>query len=88
MPTYAYECEKCGHKFERFQGMSDPPVKRCPKCKGKVQRLIGAGAGIIFKGSGFYATDYKREGPAAPRCGSDRTCCGRDTPCDSPPCKG
>ena len=60
MPTYDYECPKCGHTFERFQGINDPPLKTCPKCKGrKVKRLIGTGAGIIFKGSGFYATDYR-----------------------------
>lgn len=62
MPTYEYECQKCGHQFELFQNMSDPPRKRCPKCRGKVQRLLGTGAGIIFKGSGFYATDYRSEG--------------------------
>jgi putative FmdB family regulatory protein len=59
MPTYEYECEKCGHRFEVFQSMSEPPRKRCPKCKGKVRRLVGGGAGIVFKGSGFYATDYR-----------------------------
>ncbi|MGE5177173.1 MAG: FmdB family zinc ribbon protein [Hyphomicrobiales bacterium] len=61
MPTYEYECEKCGHRFELFQKMSDPPRKRCPKCRGKVRRLIGTGAGMIFKGSGFYVTDYRSE---------------------------
>jgi putative FmdB family regulatory protein len=61
MPTYQYECGKCGHRFELFQAMSDPPRKRCPKCRGKVRRLIGAGAGMIFKGSGFYSTDYRSE---------------------------
>ena len=62
MPTYEYECEGCGHSFEEFQYMSDKPLKKCPKCaKMKLQRLIGAGAGIIFKGSGFYETDYKRK---------------------------
>ena len=60
MPTYEYECEKCGYHFEKIQKMTDPHLKTCPKCKGKVRRLIGAGAGIIFKGSGFYETDYKR----------------------------
>ncbi|MFW6151744.1 MAG: FmdB family zinc ribbon protein [Verrucomicrobiota bacterium] len=61
MPTYEYECSKCGHTFERFQNMSDEPLKRCPKCRCKVRRLLGVGAGIIFKGSGFYETDYKRK---------------------------
>lgn len=60
MPHYDYKCTKCGHTFEVFQKMSDRPLKRCPKCKGLLRRLIGAGCGLIFKGSGFYATDYKR----------------------------
>lgn len=61
MPTYEYVCEKCGKKFELFQRMSAAPVKVCPdeSCKGPVKRLIGEGAGIIFKGHGFYCTDYK-----------------------------
>ena len=59
MPTYEYECKKCGHKFEEFQSITEPPLRRCPECKGRVQRLIGTGAGIIFKGKGFYATDYR-----------------------------
>lgn len=59
MPTYEYECTKCGHVFERFQSISDEPVKRCPECRCKVRRLFGTGAGIIFKGSGFYQTDYR-----------------------------
>ena len=61
MPTYEYECLKCGHHFELFQRMSDEPVKVCPKCGGKVRRLIGTGAGILFKGSGFYSTDYRSQ---------------------------
>ena len=61
MPTYEYECEKCGNVFEKFQNMSDPLLKKCPSCRGKVKRLIGAGMGIIFKGTGFYETDYKRK---------------------------
>ena len=61
MPTYEYECKKCSHKFEQFQRMSDPPLKRCPECKGSVRRLMGTGAGIIFKGSGFYQTDYRSD---------------------------
>lgn len=64
MPTYEYECPKCGKTFEIFQSMKDDPIKVCPdkKCKGKVKRLIGTGAGLIFKGSGFYITDYRSEG--------------------------
>ncbi|OVE73963.1 FmdB family transcriptional regulator [bacterium B17] len=61
MPTYDYECTKCGHRFEKFQSMSDEPVKRCPECRCKVKRLIGTGAGVIFKGSGFYQTDYRSD---------------------------
>jgi putative FmdB family regulatory protein len=59
MPTYEYECKECGHSFEKFQKMSEAPVCKCPKCSGPVVRLPGRGAGIIFKGSGFYATDYR-----------------------------
>lgn len=62
MPTYEYECQKCRHQFEKFQSMKDKPLQKCPKCRGKVKRLLGAGAGIIFKGSGFYETDYKKKG--------------------------
>lgn len=61
MPTYEYECGKCGFEFERFQRISEPPVKRCPKCKGGVRRKIGTGAGLLFKGSGFYITDYRSD---------------------------
>ena len=59
MPTYDYECSKCGHRFEEFQSMKDKPLTKCPKCGGKVKRLIGTGAGFLFKGSGFYITDYR-----------------------------
>jgi putative FmdB family regulatory protein len=64
MPTYEYECEKCRKTFEIFQNMKDKPLTLCPdkKCKGKVKRLIGTGGGIIFKGSGFYTTDYRSSG--------------------------
>jgi putative FmdB family regulatory protein len=61
VPTYDYECEKCANKFELFQKMSDEPVAKCPKCGGKATRLISQGTGIIFKGSGFYTTDYKKK---------------------------
>lgn len=69
MPTYEYICQKCGHEFEQFQSISDPPLKVCPReaCalkrwgKGKVRRAISGGAGLLFKGSGFYITDYRSE---------------------------
>lgn len=63
MPTYEYECQKCGFTFELMQGINDKPRSRCPLCRGKVQRLIGAGVGVLFKGSGFYVTDYKGKSP-------------------------
>lgn len=59
MPTYEYECKKCGFLFEEFQSITAAPLAHCPKCDGKVKRLIGKGAGVVFKGSGFYATDYR-----------------------------
>ena len=60
MPTYEYKCDACGYAFERFQSITADPIKRCPECgKAKVRRLIGTGAGMIFKGSGFYVTDYR-----------------------------
>ena len=60
MPTYEYHCDACGHDFEQFQSITSKPTKKCPKCgKNKVRRLIGTGAGMIFKGSGFYITDYR-----------------------------
>ncbi|MDD2236067.1 MAG: zinc ribbon domain-containing protein [Kiritimatiellae bacterium] len=61
MPTYEYECQKCGHRFDVFQSITEKPKQRCPKCRGKVKRLLGAGAGFLFKGSGFYATDYRSD---------------------------
>ncbi len=60
MPTYEYECDECGYTFEVFQKISADPIDSCPKCGGHVRRLIGGGMGIIFKGSGFYTTDYKQ----------------------------
>jgi putative FmdB family regulatory protein len=61
MPTYEYECIRCGHRFEKFQSITAAPIKCCPKCGKKVKRLLGAGVGLIFKGSGFYATDYRSD---------------------------
>jgi putative FmdB family regulatory protein len=59
MPTYDYKCDDCGYGFELFQGMMEKKLTTCPKCQGSVRRLIGAGAGVVFKGSGFYETDYR-----------------------------
>ena len=89
MPTYDYRCEKCGHAFERFQSMMEKPLKKCPECSGAVKRLIGGGAGIIFKGKGFYQTDYKSS-PAAVPSPSDKgdggkAPCGKAESC--PNCK-
>jgi putative FmdB family regulatory protein len=62
MPTYDYECDGCGHEFELFQSISEPVKKKCPECgKPKLRRLFGTGAAIVFKGSGFYQTDYRSD---------------------------
>lgn len=62
MPTYQYECDSCHHSFEALQSMTDKKLTKCPKCgKNKLHRLIGSGAGVIFKGTGFYETDYKKK---------------------------
>ena len=62
MPTYDYECDACGHTFELFQSISEPVQKKCPECgKLKLRRLFGTGAAVVFKGSGFYQTDYRSE---------------------------
>ena len=68
MPTYEYECAACGHGFEMLQSMKDAKLKKCPKCgKSKLHRLIGSGSGLIFKGTGFYETDYKKkDAPSSP----------------------
>ncbi len=84
MPTYDYECTKCKHRFEYFQNMSEDPLKKCPKCSSPLKRLMGPGAGIIFKGSGFYANDYKAKRqkdrpPSCPKNGKEgpdcKSCC-------------
>jgi putative FmdB family regulatory protein len=70
MPTYDYQCKACGHTFEELQSFSEPPLTNCPKCKkNKLERLFGGGGAIIFKGSGFYETDYRRTGAAKPEGG-------------------
>ena len=62
MPTYDYQCDACDHKFEVFQGINDPKKRKCPECgKLKLRRLLGAGAAVVFKGSGFYQTDYRSD---------------------------
>ena len=87
MPTYEYECTKCGNRFELFQSMTEEPIKVCPECKGTVKRLISAGGGFIFKGNGFYTTDYRsssykkaeekeKTSKETPACGSGPDCNG------------
>jgi len=86
VPTYEYECQRTGKRFERFQRITARPLRKCPECGGPVRRLIGTGAAIISKGSGFYATDYGGGSRSGPSCDRSRPCCGRDVPCDAPPC--
>jgi putative FmdB family regulatory protein len=100
MPTYEYSCQKCGQNFDAFQSMRDEPFRECPKnlCRlpkwghGKVKRLPGTGAGLIFKGSGFYITDYrsdsykeaaKKESPAAPPA-AEKTAGSKEPPAKTP----
>ena len=78
MPTYVYECERCGHRFEVLQQITDPPRSRCPECRGKVRKVITSGGGLIFKGSGFYITDYKRKESPPPPVESEAG--GKDAP--------
>jgi putative FmdB family regulatory protein len=90
MPTYEYECGACGHRFEKYQSMTEKAIKKCPECgKAKARRLISGGAGVIFKGSGFYQTDYRSKGykdsakkdvpkkadSAVPACSGDCSSC-------------
>lgn len=79
MPTYEYECQDCGNRFEKFQRMSDKPVRKCPQCGGKAKKLISVGGGIIVKGGS--------SGTQVTACGGAIPCCGRDTPCDRRPCE-
>jgi putative FmdB family regulatory protein len=81
MPTYDYECTKCGYSFEVFQKISEEPLQMCPECKGKLKKLIGAGCGLIFKGSGFYITDYKRKGN-----NKENSCQAKDNKCNKESC--
>ncbi len=85
MPTYDYECQACGHVFEELQTMTDPKLTKCPKChKKKLSRLIGSGSGMIFKGSGFYETDYKKK--AAPTAEKKDSSKSAGTPAASGSC--
>ena len=83
MPTYDYKCLKCGINFEAFQKMSDEALKNCPQCRGKVKRLISSGSGVIFKGKGFYATDYKKSNESSTKKEVNAPCAG----CDQSGCK-
>ena len=91
MPTYDYQCDDCGHRFEMFQSITAKPVRKCPACgKNKVRRLIGVGAGVIFKSSGFYSTDYRSDSYHKDAA-KDKTPSGgsggdKKPPCDK--CKG
>jgi putative FmdB family regulatory protein len=73
MPTYDYKCKDCGEIFEYFQSIKDDPFTVCEKCNGEIKRMIGKGAGIIFKGSGFYVNDYKNSGSSTPAKSSETT---------------
>ncbi|MDR0442662.1 MAG: zinc ribbon domain-containing protein [Treponema sp.] len=89
MPTYEYECKSCSHNFEIFQSMSDPPLKDCPECGREIRRLIFGGAGVIFKGSGFYVTDKagssgKAADKSADKSGDKTT--DKPKPCDAAKC--
>ena len=88
MPTYQYECGACGHGFEVLQSMLEKKLKKCPKCgKPKLHRLIGAGSGIIFKGTGFYETDYKRK-DALPSGGKSEAHSAKSASSSSPQARG
>lgn len=79
MPLYEYECKKCGHRFERIQKFSDPMVKKCPECGGKVEQMVSAPA-VQFKGSGWYVTDYaKRSGPSSGSDSGDKSESAKDS---------
>ena len=79
MPTYEYVCSECGHRFEEFHQMNDDSDGRCPECGEKAERKIGTGSGIIFKGSGFYATDYAKKKPGSGKgCCPNGGCCHED----------
>jgi putative FmdB family regulatory protein len=92
MPTYEYECKSCGHSFEAFQSMRDDPLKVCPQCGKTIRRVINGGAGIIFKGSGFYVTDKNKKGGTAPKAApakaEGQTACASCAAAESGACAG
>ncbi|MCD4774653.1 MAG: zinc ribbon domain-containing protein [Candidatus Aegiribacteria sp.] len=79
MPTYEYKCSNCGHRFEEFHNMNDTAERKCPECGNRVERMIGTGSGIIFKGAGFHANDYAKpkSGDKSGSCPSG-SCCSKD----------
>jgi len=81
MPTYEYQCESCGYKFEKFQNMNDIQLKECPNCGEQIKRLISAGIGVITKHRNFYPSDDRKN-----NISTSGTCCGREERCDKPPC--
>ena len=84
MPTYEYRCEACGQHFERFQRPSVQPIRTCPSCGGAVCRVIGAGGGVIYKGSTSRTAGWMNGGS---NCRREQPCCGRQAPCDRRPCE-
>ena len=86
MPTYEYECESCGLKFERQQAITEPPLTECPKCRGKIRRLVSGGAGFILKGPSHSRMGQNRQACSLAQVG--QTCCGREERCGKPPCEG
>jgi putative FmdB family regulatory protein len=88
MPTYEYQCKNCGHVLEELQSFTEPPLVQCPQCKqNTLARILGGGSGLIFKGSGFYLTDYKKSNaapsPAKPK--KEKTSTDTSTPSTPPP---
>jgi putative FmdB family regulatory protein len=89
MPTYPYQCRACGHRFEELQSFSEPPLTRCPECKKKkLERQFGGGGAIIFKGSGFYETDYRRAGESKPKADGEAAPAAAETKADAPAASG
>lgn len=90
MPTYEYLCQKCKHQFDQFQPISAKPLTQCPQCKGKICRVISGGSGVLFKGSGFYATDYRsssyKEKAKQEKSSDKGTCSGTPATCEKPSC--